>query len=250
MNWQGTGLSNIGCVRKTNQDSFGVNNELGLWIVADGMGSHQDSAVASQMAVESIDQFLQDHVPSAANSLFPNWPSKLQKAIMHASSAIFTKSQTQENLKGIGTTVVLAYLPPSPSKDLHIVHAGDSRAYLLRDTSLTPLTRDHSLLEDHIQSGLLPPSTPSNHKFGHVLTKAVGIEPKIEADCSRHILEDMDKILLCTDGLMKMLDDQQILDICLNSRSHTGQALCQDLIEAALQHGGRDNVTVVLIQRE
>jgi serine/threonine protein phosphatase PrpC len=250
MNWQGTGLSNIGCVRKTNQDSFRVNNDLGLWIVADGMGSHQESAVASQLAVESIDQFLQDLVPSAANSLFPNWPSKLQKAIVHASSSILAKSQTQPSLEGIGTTVVLAYLPPSPSKDLHIAHAGDSRAYLLRDTSLTPLTRDHTLLEDHIQSGLLPPSTPSNHKFGHVLTKAVGIEATIDADCSRHILEDMDKILLCSDGLMKMLEDQTILDICLNSRTHTSQALCEALIDAALQHGGRDNVTVILIQRQ
>lgn len=250
MNWLGTGLSNIGCVRTTNQDSYIVNNDLGLWVVADGMGSHQDSAVASQMAVESINQFLQDHVPSAANSLFPNWPSKLQKAITHASSAILAKSKTQASLEGIGTTVVLAYLPPSPSKDLYIAHAGDSRAYLLRDTSLTPLTRDHTLLEDHIQSGLLPPSTPSNHKFGHILTKAVGIEASIDVDCSRHILDDMDKILLCTDGLMKMLDDQAILDICLHSRTHTSQALCEALIEAALQHGGRDNVTVVLIQRE
>ncbi len=250
MNWQGTGLSDIGRVRKTNQDSYRVNNGLGLWVVADGMGSHQESGVASQMAVASIDQFIQDQAPSTAASLFPNWSSILQKAIIHASSAILAKSKTQSTLEGIGTTVVLAYLPPSPSKDIYIAHAGDSRAYLLRNTSLTPLTRDHTLLEDHIQSGLLPPTTPSNHKFGHVLTKAVGIEPKIEADCSRHILEDMDKILLCTDGLMKMLDDQMILDICLNSRSHTSQALCQDLIEAALQHGGRDNVTVVLIQRE
>jgi len=150
----------------------------------------------------------------------------------------------------MGTTVVLAYLPPSPSKEIFIAHVGDSRAYLLRNTSLTSLTRDHSLLEDHIQSGLLSPSTPSNHKFGHILTKAVGIEAVVEADCFRHTLEDTDRILLCTDGLMKMLDDQMILDICLTSRTHTNEALCQALIEAALQHGGKDNVTVVLIQKE
>ncbi len=250
MKWVGTGLSNIGRVRKTNQDSFLVNNDLGLWIVADGMGSHQESAVASQMAVESIDQFIQDHAQSAANSIFPNWPSKLQKAIIHASSAILAKSKTQSIFEGMGTTVVLAYLPPSPSKEIFIAHAGDSRAYLLRNTSLTPLTRDHSLLEDHIQSGLLSPSTPSNHKFGHILTKAVGIEAAVEADCFRHTLEDTDRILLCTDGLVKMLEDQLILDICLTSRTHTNEALCQALIEAALQHGGRDNVTVVLIQKE
>ncbi|MEC4674282.1 MAG: protein phosphatase 2C domain-containing protein [Nitrospirota bacterium] len=248
MTWQGVGLTDIGHVRTTNQDAYSVNNGLKLWIVADGMGSHQHSDIASKMAVKSINAFLEDHANSTTIGDVHHWQIILRKAVIHAHDAIRTEGKVQSDLAGMGTTVVLVFMPNPVSNEMHIAHAGDSRAYLLRDNTLTLLTRDHTLLEERIRDGLLPKDTPASHKLGHVLTKVVGIDSAIDADCSHITLQQTDTIILCSDGLIKMMNDEEICQVLLSSRHDIGQDSCRALIEEANRLGGQDNVTVVMIQ--
>ena len=250
MTWRGMGMTDIGRVRTTNQDAYRVNNERGLWIVADGIGSHQHSGIASQMAVNAVNAFLEEHANSTTIGDAHHWQIILRKAVIHAHDAIRTEAKAQPDFAGMGTTLVLAFLPNLDSNQMHIAHAGDSRAYLLRDTTLTVLTRDHTLLEERIRDGLLPKDTPASHKLGHVLTKAVGIDSAIDADCSHITLQPTDTVILCSDGLIKMLNDEEIRDVFLSSRNDSDQDPGQTLIEEANRLGGQDNVTVVVVQKK
>lgn len=250
MNWVGVGLTHIGRVRTANQDAYLVNNELGLWIVADGMGSHPHSGIASQVAIEAINTFLETQAPSDSILDAHQGPGLLRNAVSHANDHIHTRGHAQPELAGMGTTVVIAFMPTPISNDMHIAHAGDSRAYLWRDTTLTLLTPDHTLLEERIRDGLLPKDTPASHKLGHVLTKAVGIEATVHADCSHITLQPTDTLLLCSDGLNKMLNDEEILNLLLKARPDMRQDPCQTLIEEANRLGGPDNVTVVMVEKK
>ena len=250
MTWHGIGLTDIGRVRSTNQDAYWVNNEMGLWIVADGMGSHPHSGIASQVATEAINTFLETHADSESDTDAHHWPTILCKAVSHAHDAIRTMAKARVELVGMGTTVVLASMPNPISNELFIAHAGDSRAYLLQDSNLTLLTRDHTLLEERIRDGLLPKNTPASHKLGHVLSRAVGIDSSVETEVSHMTLQPTDTIILCSDGLNKMLNDEEIRYVSLNSRHATGLDLCQMLIGEANRLGGQDNVTVVVVQKK
>ena len=250
MIWQGVGLTDIGRVRTTNQDAYLVNDELRLWIVADGMGSHKHSGLASQLAIEAIHTFLMGQVPSNTIADAHHWETLLRKAVIHANDGIRSKCRDRPELSGMGTTVVLAFIPNPLSNEMYIAHAGDSRAYLLRGNTLTLLTRDHTLLEERVRDGLLPKDTPASHKLGHVLTKVVGIDTGVEADCSHLTLQKHDSIILCSDGLNKMMNDEEIRAALLSSREDTNRDSCHTLIEKANGLGGHDNVTVVVVQTE
>ena len=250
MMWYGEGLTDTGCVRLSNQDAYLVNNERGLWIVADGMGSHQHSAIASQMVVDAINIFLGRFAASGTLAQPHHWETILHKAVNHAHDQIRAKVKAQPELAGMGTTVVLAFMPGPGSDHLYIAHAGDSRAYLFRDTTLTLLTRDHTLLEERIRDGWLPKDTPASHQLGHVLTKAIGLETGVDADCSHLALQPADTILLCSDGLIKMLNDEGIRGVLLDSLQDSSQDPCRRLILEANRLGGHDNVTVVIVQKK
>ena len=250
MQWTGVGASDIGRVRSANQDAFLINNQLGLWIVADGMGSHPHSDQASLKAVHSIETFLHQYFSGERFSSGLDWPTLLKQSIHHAHESIQEEVASHPELTGIGTTVVLAFMP-DPSKDsLFIAHSGDSRAYLLKGRTLTLLTRDHTLLEERIRLGLLPQNTPASHESGHILTQAVGIDFPITPDCSTIPLQPHDTVLLCTDGLNKMLEDETLSQLFLGSNSSSDpEDLCHRLIQGANHRGGHDNVTVVVIQK-
>ena len=245
--WMGCGLTHIGRIRETNQDAFLIDDKRGLWIVADGMGSHAESDVASQLAVETIQQSIDSPSLCYNKTNSAKWIVLLEDAVVKANSAIHLRAAGKETLKGIGTTVVFMFMPDPEGKKAYIVHVGDSRAYLIRDQQLTGLTRDHTLLEQHIQDGLLPKTTSINHPLGHVLERAVGIESTVKPEILNLELQPNDTILLCSDGLIKMMKDEQILEILQNSLPQTAQEKCQLLIEEANRLGGRDNTTVVLI---
>ena len=180
--WKGFGLTDIGRVRQTNQDTFLIDDELGLWIVADGMGGHAGGDVASQLAVETIRQYIADHVPSTDHSRSVDCTAIIQTAVAQANTTIRKRAKAEPALKGMGTTVVLVFMPNTNDENACIAHAGDSRAYLIRDKNISALTRDHTLLEERIQVGLLPRSTPSSHQLGHVLTRGVGVESTVEPE--------------------------------------------------------------------
>ena len=247
--WKGFGLSDVGRVRSTNQDAWLIDDRLGLWVVADGMGGHAGGEVASQLTVDSIHEYLSIHAASTSNNTFANWREILQKAVEYANSTVRKHGKAKPALKGMGTTVVFVFKPNSDEHQAYVVHVGDSRAYLLRDRRLSAMTKDHTLLEERIQVGLLPKTTSSNHPLGHVLTRAVGIESIVEADVTNIQLQVKDEILLCSDGLIKMMKDEQILEVLENPDWSTTQETCKFLIDEANRLGGKDNATVILIRQ-
>lgn len=241
-------MTHAGRVRPTNQDAFLVLNALGLWIVADGMSGHAGGDVASQTTIEAIHNSVTEHVTQGLPAP-QEIPSVLRSAIGHANETVLACANANPAFTGMGTTMVLFFLPATSSPLAWIAHAGDSRAYLIRDQQISALTRDHTELEERIRQGLLPGSTPANHPLGHVLTRGIGVSPAVEADVSTIKLQEMDEILLCSDGLNKMLDDKDILDVLMTVRSHPPEQQCRALIDQTNVRGGRDNTTVILIAR-
>jgi len=247
---KGFGYTNIGRVRDTNQDTFLIDDDLGLWIVADGMGGHAGGEVASQLAVESVHEYMANQIHRNRLSESVDWPVVLQHAVNHANTVIRQHGKAKPALKGMGTTAVLLFWPTRENKEGYVVHVGDSRAYLLREQQLSPLTRDHTLLEERRQIGLLPKTASSNHPLGHVLTRGVGVEKTVEADVSKVDLQKTDEVLLCSDGLNKMMNDEQILEVLREGHDAGGHEKCLALIQEANRLGGKDNTTVVLIQKK
>lgn len=242
-------MTHVGRVRPTNQDAFLVSNELGLWIIADGMSGHAGGDVASQKAVEAIDNYVARRAEQGLPAGTEEIPSFLQSAIGYANETVLVHARANPELTGMGTTVVLFFLPAAFSPLAWVAHAGDSRAYLIRNRRISALTRDHTVLEERIRQGLLPESTPASHPYGHELTRGIGVSSTIEADVSTIELQPTDEVLLCSDGLNKMLNDEDILDVLMTARSHPPKQKCQALIDQANVRGGRDNTTVIVLER-
>ncbi len=245
--WHGVGVTDVGRVRSTNQDTFLVSNELGLWIVADGMGGQPGGDVASKKTVEAIHGYFTKHAERWLTAKTQEIPSFLQSAIKHANTAVRAYAKANPELTDMGTTVVLLFLPSPSSTVTWIAHAGDSRAYLIRDQRISALTKDHTMLEEHVQKGLVSRATPTSHPSGHVLTRGVGVYSTVEADVSKIKIQVTDEFLLCSDGLNKMLNDDQILNALMAMRTQPPEARCQALINQANIQGGQDNTTVILI---
>ena len=224
--WHGAGATHVGFVRPTNQDAFLISDEPGLWIVADGMGGHAGGDVASQKTIEAIRGYVAERAGLGLSDRTEEIPSFLQSAVGYANETVRAHAEANPEFTGMGTTVVLLFLPVPASPLAWVAHAGDSRAYLMRDLRMTVLTRDHTVLEEHISQGLLPRSTPASHPLGHALTRGVGVSPTIEADISMIKLQPMDEM-----------------------RSQPPAHKCQALIDEANVRGGLDNTTVVLVAR-
>jgi len=247
LTWRGAGLTDIGRVRASNQDAFAVLNDVGLWIVADGMGGHAGGDVASRLAVESITKRVRSHAGTGNLSQTGQaWTEiQLRQLIESAHHTICKHAIEHPHLGGMGTTLVVLSIPSGSTPRLSLAYVGDSRAYLLRDGALLQLTQDHSLVEEHVRSGQLSPEDAATHPLRHVLTRALGIGNVVEPDSSTHPLQPDDLILLCTDGLTKMMDDGRIADILLHA-GRSPEAACLALVDEANRRGGADNVTVVV----
>jgi protein phosphatase len=246
--WQGIGLTDVGLVRTSNQDAYALENTLGLWVIADGMGGHAGGSIASQLAIQSV----VDHVQKSYG-LFSSNPGKnvacielLQQAVATGDAAIRHQVSNNPELEGMGTTVVIALLCPDPSTHLAIAHVGDSRAYLIRNGAIRSLTTDHSFVQRLLTEGQITAEEATNHPNQNLLLRALGAEKQSTPDVSLHSLEPQDIVLLSTDGLTKMVDENDILAI-VSAKNHSPVEACRKLIERANSHGGKDNTTVVLI---
>lgn len=247
--WQGTGATHAGLVRPTNQDAFLIANDLGLWIVADGMGGHAGGNVASRITIEAIHGYVAERAGRASANETDEISSLLRSAVGYANEAVLAHAKANPEFTGMGTTVVLFFLPAPSSPLAWVAHAGDSRAYLIRNQQISALTRDHTVLEEYIQQGRLPESTPDTHPDGHKLTRGIGVNSTIETDISTIKIQLEDEVILFSDGLNKMLNDEQILDTLITIRTETPEHKCQALIDRANDRGGADNTTVILITR-
>lgn len=246
VSWQGVGLTDQGRVRTSNQDAFTILNDCGVWIVADGMGGRAGGDVASRMTVDGVAREIRRH---AAASDIQSQSDRLRQIIRLSNQAVREGACRRPELIGMGTTLVVLMIIPSPQPMALIAHVGDSRAYCLRQGTLTQWTRDHSFVEESIRDGLLTPEEAVDHPMRHVLTRAVGADIEVEAEITIHALATEDVLLLCTDGLTKMLPDHCIRDILLQPVSRPIQS-CQGLVDHANARGGEDNITVILVRKD
>ena len=231
--------TSVGKVRAVNEDSFFVSeidsNGVILAVVADGMGGHNAGEVASAQAVNSLKEL----------GVNANIPVKetLLNAVFSANNEIYKMSRQNPNLHGMGTTITACVITDDKAT---AVQVGDSRLYLLRSGELTQVTKDHSLVEMLLESGEITKEAAKHHPQKNVITRAIGTDNSVEADTYEFEIQDGDIILLCSDGLVNMVDDEKILSIIKNCEDFS--SLANVLVKEAENAGGLDNITVVLIK--
>lgn len=239
------GLSDVGRLRQNNEDSLLWDSGLGLAILADGMGGYNAGEVASRMAVELLRDGLrrwQTQTPQ------PHGLRQIKRALEtctdDANRAIFDAAHANPSYAGMGTTLVCLSL--TDAERVVVAHAGDSRAYRLRDGTLTQLTRDHSLLQEQVDAGLLTPEQVHVFGYRNFITRALGVEDTVVLDMHDFDVSPGDLYLLCSDGLTDMVDDADIQAVLAADTDLATKA--RTLVDWANGHGGRDNVTVLLAE--
>lgn len=249
--WHGVGITDRGRVRTSNQDAFVILNECGTWIVADGMGGRAGGDIASRITVNEIAGELSQRLGTrlSESTEISSRNDLLHEVIHRSNQAVREEASRRPELFGMGTTLVVLMILPHPQPTALIAHVGDSRAYCLRSGVLTQITRDHSFVEESLRDGLLTQAEAVDHPMRHVLTRAVGAEVEAEPEITIHGLATQDILLLCTDGLTKMLPDRIIRDIVSQPAASLHQ-MCQALVDEANARGGEDNTTVVLVRKE
>ncbi len=238
--------TDVGQKRSLNEDAFASNPVRGFFVVCDGMGGAAAGEVASQMAVETIEQYLNGGGPAAAASgdasgYLPR-TQRLAEAVHASNRAIYEKAQEDRKKAGMGTTVVGAWIGDSIAS---IAHVGDSRAYLWHQQKLEPITEDHSLVEAQVKAGLLRRDQVEESKQRSVLLRALGQEAAVEVDVTEVPLRPGDYLLLCSDGLTRVVPDTGLARAIDTLRDP--QRICDYLIETANRNGGPDNITVVVV---
>lgn len=240
------GRSDVGRVRPSNEDSFGFDLRQGVFVVCDGMGGHAAGEVASQIAVDTVLSYFRDQEPLAADAGLVDAPlgaQMLSDAVNKANENILEYAEGHAATSGMGTTLVAARFCDGK---FTIAHVGDSRIYLLRAGSLLQLTEDHSLVMEQVRRGILTVDEARKSTAQHIITRALGTEDNSPPDLAEFPAEVDDVLLLTTDGVLRHLEDDQIHDILANSELL--QAACDKLIEAALDAGGEDNATCIVIR--
>ncbi|MDY6825685.1 MAG: Stp1/IreP family PP2C-type Ser/Thr phosphatase [Bacillota bacterium] len=235
-------LTNIGRERVRNEDScFAVSDgKKALLVVADGMGGHKAGNVASSLAVATAENFWQNidgrELPDREKTR-----QMVKDFIYEANGLILAEAAGSSTRKGMGTTITAVLLS---GRQIIIGHVGDSRAYLINNNKIRLLTKDHSLIEQLIASGEIKPEDAINHPQRHILTRALGVERNPEVDILEMEVDKGAAILLCTDGLTNLVNDQEILAV--STTVSEPQLLAEKLIEMANDRGGHDNITVVI----
>lgn len=240
-----TGCTDTGIRRKYNQDHIGYEQNLGIAVLADGMGGHQAGEVAAQMAVESILDKLQ--ALAELNSSSPVNESRIldfvSKSISESNTEIFEASHADEAHKGMGTTIVATVVDGT---HIYAAHVGDSRLYLYREQVLRRITKDHSLVQSLIDKGFYTEREASNASIGNVVTRSLGNKAEVEVDTRRIEMEAADVFLLCSDGLTDMVSDWQIAEV-INENAMDMEQTANELVFLANKYGGKDNISVILI---
>ena len=235
-----SGLSNIGLVREDNQDSIHLPDESHppesglLYAVADGMGGYTHGAVASALALQKLAETLYN------GNGRPN-PKSLRRGVETANMSIY-KAAERLGAGRMGTTLTAAYILED---ELHLIHVGDSRAYLIRDRQATCLTADHTTVGDLVRTRLITPDKVRTHSQRSILTKSVGIGLFVQPDLSRHKLQKEDYLILCSDGVWSVVQDEEFAQVVIESEEI--DLVSQNLVNLALERKTDDNVSVIAI---
>lgn len=256
-NLTAVGLTNPGCVREHNEDNILIDQSLGLLVVADGMGGHEAGEVASMEAIKIIQQMLnmlnrEITKRNPVSRLFSNLRTDdsdvnekeqyLEEALHQANRHVYQLNlqRNADDGTGMGTTIAGCWIVSDDT--MLVFHVGDSRVYRFRNQKLEGLTKDHSVLQEWHDNGCIGEKPKSN-----VILNAVGPFSEIIPEIQRVIIEDTDSFLICSDGLSDMLEDSVIEEILYGLKTERIDSYSQNLLEAALLHGGKDNISIVLI---
>ncbi len=233
----------IGKERSLNQDAFfagEISEDIAFAVVCDGMGGANAGEIASQTAVKTISEYI---INSYRRKItIRDFLKILKNAILSANITIYDMAEKDENLKGMGTTAVVAVVK---GNEVAIAHVGDSRIYLVND-AITQLTRDHSVVQTLIESGELSPEDAALHPRKNVITRALGVESDVTVDTAELVLQENETLLLCTDGLTNFVTDEDILE---TFGQNDVSKVPEKLIELANAGGGGDNITAVTLTK-
>jgi protein phosphatase len=242
------GKTDVGVERTKNEDHFCSEEDIGLFIVADGVGGHAAGEIASEMAVTVV----RDHIKMSMKGTeqatgdrkaqLSDATNSIATGIRYANRSIYAASQGHETMHRMGTTVAVALIVEDK---MSIAHVGDSRIYLVRGHALFPLTDDHSVVSEQLKQGLITKEEAEKSRIGNVITRALGYEKTVEIDLEEIDILEGDSVVLCTDGLTRMVSDDFILST-ITSVDKPEEA-CTILIETACANGGKDNITVVVV---
>ena len=244
--------SDPGLRRTSNEDSYCMRRDIGLYMVADGMGGHVAGEVASRVAVEAIQAFIEETAGADKNRTwpFPFEPAlsleanRLKAAFRLANRRIAAAIADSEDLRGMATTASALLAGPTHAC---VAHVGDSRVYVLRDGSLRQITHDHSWVEEQVRAGTLTPSAAKQHPWRNVVTRALAGGEDPQVDVTEIQPRHGERFLLCSDGLFAVVGDEAIAQI-LAEPGISLQEVCARLIDAANAAGGPDNITTLVLQ--
>lgn len=246
------GISDVGRRREKNEDSFLVNEDLGLYAVADGMGGHLGGDFASGLAVGTLEEVMRalEEDPDATLQDEGDAPGVkagdcqgyLRYAIRLASKRIYDKARFDPALRGMGTTTVVLLFNEGKA---YIANVGDSRAYRIRSDRIIQITKDHSLVSEQIRAGILSEKDARAHRLKNIITRSVGFQEDVDTDIDIRVVRKGDLFLLCSDGLSNLVNDDEICDVITTNDI---EPACRRLVDIANERGGEDNITVVLVE--
>lgn len=234
--------SNAGVVRSNNEDACFVIPSHDVYVVADGVGGNNAGEIASRTVVQGIAEYVRD-VPLDGCETDEAICEYFMECLTEVNQEVYQLGIEHKENRGMATTVVIAYLRGEAA---YIVNVGDSRAYLLRDDELQQLTEDHTYVNELLKNGVITEEEAENHFQRNVITRAVGAEPYVKADFYSVPIQENDILMLCSDGLYGEVTEQQIIEIF--NQNENMQNTCKLLVNAAIEGGGRDNITVVCLK--
>jgi protein phosphatase len=240
MSLRGAARTDVGLRRRANEDTYALAADLGLYLVADGMGGHTAGQVASELAAEAAVKAVRT-LEAASASL----TDKLRFALAAANREILATAKARPELSGMGTTMVALL---AGEQRIALAHVGDSRAYLIRGGKIRQLTDDHSLVAELVRRREITEHAARGHPHRHVLTRALGVRRSVEPDLAELTPAAGDSFVLCSDGLTGHVRDEEIADVV--SHESDVEAICDQLVNLANSRGGEDNVTVIVARVE
>jgi protein phosphatase len=238
------GRTDIGMVRRTNQDTFGVVEALALVVICDGMGGAAGGEVASHVALENFLEVARQEIEASRSVDGERSKRALCRAAAAANRAVRAQASYDTRFRGMGTTLVAARLD---GNEVTVLNVGDSRAYLVRGGVARQLTRDHSYVAEQMRMGLMTESEAEMSPLQSAITRAIGIDDDVRPDFSTETVQAGDEVLLCSDGLMRHMKDEEIGKIVADA-TMTAAEICERLIATVNARGGTDNVTCVVMR--
>jgi protein phosphatase len=239
--------SDLGLKRILNEDTFLADEDLGLFMVLDGIGGHLAGEVASKLGLNTIKEKVRQSLNDnrlKKNQISSKETAILNESLMLANTLIYETAKSQPEYFGMGTTVASLLLGDGI---IAIAHVGDSRIYLIRENTLKRLTEDHSLVVEQVKRGIISAEEAEKSDMKNIITRALGAEEELTPTLDELIPFNNDLFLVCSDGLTDLVTDQELLEIILNNKFFLDNAL-QNLIDKANERGGKDNITAILIK--